>query len=331
MKLIWKLNLVIVVIFVLQACMAQNELLHQSYENGATAQISGHVVDEENNPLVNATVHAMFRSMGTGKDFEVWAETDCNGRFGVSHKTNWKVEIWVRKDGYYASRFEVSFLDVACTNVEKGNWITEGLDRKIVLRKVNTQRTLSVFSEAKRMGTWKIPVMDKWVGFDFSVFDWSKPHGRGKHDDVLLRFSAKRTDHMHGRYQMEVCFTNNLHAGAYIGKAEDRFSDLKIPHVADRDRKYSGYFCFTRNRLGLERVDSFPKKNEYVVFRTRTRVDANGALIGACYGVISGIWISSDTMMRIEDAAFNLVENDADIEDGYYLRQLLRQYDMERK
>lgn len=79
------------------------------------------------------------------------------------------------------------------------------------------------------------------------------------------------------------------------------------------------------------REDNFPKKNGFFVFRTRTRTDDKGNLSAACYGVISGVWVSGETTMRIEDAAFNPKENDVDIEDGYYLRCLLRQYDQDQK
>ena len=308
-------------------CVAQDAALVKAYNGGAVARIVGCVVDEENMPVSNATVCASFRStVRTDDNHDVQMKTKEDGSFEVARRTNWKVECVVSKDGYYDSKFEVSFYDMERNRVDKGHWVNDDLKRKIVIRKIRTKKSLSVFPEFRRMGTWKIPVMNEWIGFDFELYDWAAPHGSGIHRDVLLRFSARKLDHIRGHYQMEVSFTNNPYAGAYVGKA-DLLSELRIPHVAEMSRDYAKSFCFLRNALGVVREDTFPGKDDYFVFRTRTRTDSEGRLISACYGVISGVWVSGETTMRIEDAAFNLNENDVSIEDGYYLRQVLRQYE----
>ncbi len=63
----------------------------------------------------------------------------------------------------------------------------------------------------------------------------------------------------------------------------------------------------------------------YMVFRTRTKVDGEGRLVSAHYGVISGAWIFGSETMRIGDACFNSTVNDIMIEDGYYLRKSVRE------
>lgn len=318
------------VMIVFQAYADGTAALRRAYEEGAVARVRCCVVDEEGIPLSNVTVRVSFKStVRTSDNQDVCVRTNGEGRFDVSRRTNWKVGVWVGKNGYYDSRFEVSFYDTGRNKVEDGKWDHDGLNRKIVMRKIRAKHALVVFPEVKRMGTWKIPVKNEWVGFDFESFDWTVPYGNGRYKDVLLRFSSETVDHVHGHYQMELCFTNNPFAGAYVGIG-DPWSDLKIPHVADPFRNYATYHCFVRNALGSVREDNFPKKEGYIVFRTRTRTDDNGKLTAACYGVVSGVWISGETTMRMEDAAFNPGENNVDIEDGYYLRQLLRQYDRRR-
>lgn len=305
----------------------KKEVLSRAYKEGALAKISCQVVDENLTPMSNVTVCVSFRStVRSIADEDFRLKTDCEGMAKVSHRTNWKVSCIVREEGFYESRFEVSFYDMMRNRVVNDEWVDDGLRRRIVLRRIYAKKTLAVFPEARRMGTWKIPVKNEWIGFDFESFDWTNPYGKGLHRDVLLRFSSEKIDHLHGKCQMEVCFTNNPHAGAYVGVG-DKLSDLKIPHVADVSRPYVDHYNFTRNILGPMREDNFPKKNGFFVFRTRTRTDDKGNLSAACYGVISGVWVSGETTMRIEDAAFNPKENDVDIEDGYYLRCLLRQYD----
>lgn len=307
-------------------------LLVKAYRDGAVARVQGCVVDEKGIPLSNAFVRVLFRSINQRRDdaeLSVW--TDGEGLFELAHRTNWKIECHIMKDGYYDSNYEISFYDAERAIVKDGLWtIPDEMNRRIVLRKILSEKALFVFPEGKRMGTWRIPLTNEWVGFDFEYFDWVKPYGKGKWTDMLLRFSSETRGHIRGRYQMEVSFTNNPYAGAYRGSA-DKISDLKIPHRADMSKDYVNYYCFLRDTIGDVRKDTFPGPNDYLVFRTRTQTDAEGFLASAHYGVISGTWISSETVMRMDDAAFNPVENDADIEDGYYLRYLLRQYEQQHR
>ena len=309
------------------AFAVRDDALCKAYAEGAMASVSCRVVDEEYRPVAGATVRVEFKSATQSVgDASFCAMTDREGMFSAEHQTNWKVVCAVWKEGYYESRFEVSFYDSARNAVKDGEWVCDALSRQIVLRRIRTTKSLAIFPESRRMGTWRIPVKDEWVGFDFELFDWTAPHGKGRHEDVLLRFSSERVDHMHGKSQMDVCFTNNPCAGAYVGRA-DAQSDLKIPHSADLDQVYANRICFMKSTLTSDRRDSFPGKDCFVVFRTRTRTDDKGRLTAACYGVVSGAWTSGEMTMRMEDAAFNPKENDLNVEDGYYLRRLLRQYE----
>ncbi len=60
------------------------------------------------------------------------------------------------------------------------------------------------------------------------------------------------------------------------------------------------------------------------MFRTRTRVDKDGNLVGAHYGKILGRWLSDTEYMILSDGCFNPVENDVNIEDGSGLRDAIR-------
>lgn len=312
------------------ALAVRDDALCKAYAEGAMASVSCRVVDEENRPIVGATVRVEFKStVQSIDDASFCAMTDREGVFEIEHRTNWKVVCAIWKESFYESRFEVSFYDTKRNAVKDGKWVSDALSRQVILRRIRTSESLSIFPESRRMGTWRIPVKGEWIGFDFEVFDWTAPHGKGQSTDVLLRFSSERVDHMHGRSQMDVCFTNNPYAGAYVGKA-DELSDLKIPHSADVGQAFSERMCFTKTILTSDRRDTFPDKDSFVVFRTRTKTDDNGRLAAACYGVVSGAWTSGEMTMRMEDAAFNPKENDLNIEDGYYLRRLLRQYERRR-
>ena len=114
------------------------------------------------------------------------------------------------------------------------------------------------------------------------------------------------------RYRsLEACFTNNPHAGFYIESLDEQ-SDLKSDYLANTNAIYRANYVFSlvsadKKQTGLER-------NQYLVFRTRTRVDGNGNLVGAHYGKYCAGWRSDANKMRIGFGCFNPVENDLNIE-----------------
>ena len=128
------------------------------------------------------------------------------------------------------------------------------------------------------------------------------------------------------KYEMEVSFTNNPYAGAYLLK-EDDSSDLTTVRVADSNALYRTSFVFVKEQTpGTSRHWDFLDSGSYLVFRTRTRVDERGNLIGAHYGKIRGQWLSELEFMILSDGCFNQKENDVNIEDGRTLRDVLRNY-----
>lgn len=145
----------------------KKEVLSRAYKEGALAKISCQVVDENLTPMSNVTVCVSFRStVRSIADADFRLKTDCEGMAKVSHRTNWKVSCIVREEGFYESRFEVSFYDMMRNRVVNDEWVDDGLRRRIVLRRIYAKKTLTVFPEARRMGTWKIPVKN---GLDLTL------------------------------------------------------------------------------------------------------------------------------------------------------------------
>ena len=62
-------------------------------------------------------------------------------------------------------------------------------------------------------------------------------------------------------------------------------------------------------------------RNSYLVFRTRTKVDKDGNLQSAHYGVIQGEWSFDGSSMRYLDGCFNSHGNDVNVEDGFFLEK----------
>ena len=116
-------------------------------------------------------------------------------------------------------------------------------------------------------------------------------------------------------------FTNNPCAGAYEMKA-DSFSELKTIYEAETNAVFSSLlkYTFKRGKKGNERNEL--ADGSYLVFRTRTKIDKDGKLLSAHYGMIVGNWrFCEKGGMAIEGLRFNPTPNDTNLEDAETARR----------
>lgn len=302
-----------------------DESFKRAILQGAEAKVVCRVVDDEGMPVSSATVHVWFSSYGRHQDDADWVvETDTNGVFIASHRTNEQLSWLVSKKGYYQTHGKILFRDrkVEGSKVVDGKWQPYGETRTVVLKKIKNPYAVKVFSGEQCHR--KIPSFGQWLSFDMEQSDWLAPYGKGVHNDVLLRFHKKLTDKWYDfAFSMEACFTNSPYAGVYV-RPLDEYSDLKSSYFAETNATYCTNYNFSfesvsKKRAGLE-------ENSYLVFRTRTRVDENGKLVGAHYGKYSRGWRSDDKEMHFGAACFNPVENDPNIEGDQTLHYAIRNY-----
>mgnify|MGYP003319258493 CR=1 FL=1 len=165
------------------------------------------------------------------------------------------------------------------------------------------------------------------MGFDFEQGDWSRPYGTGKHKDILVRFkSSVRKRQVDFTHVMEVSFTNNAYAGFYQ-MDKDMTSDLTSEYSANSNATFETELVYVQEKLEKSpRRWEFLDKDSYLVFRTRTRIDECGKLIGAHYGKIYGYWCSDDEEMTFCGGCFNTTENDTNIEGDQALLYKIKNY-----
>lgn len=283
-----------------------------------------HVVDQDGMPVPDAIIFGGFRT-GTGLDdyIAVNGRTDSSGKFVAKGRCVDFLRCQVKKEGFYTTEYRLVYTDPKTgTMVKNGKWQPYGTIRTIVLKKQQSSQNLCVFSDT--LLQCAIPVFGKWIGFDFEKCDWTSPYGQGTFTDVLLKFSASRRTYNNLKYKMEVCFTNNLYAGAYRLK-KDKWSSFVTEYRADTNQTYQAMFSFfTECVPGKQLNENYLYDDDYLVFRTRTRINDEGDLIGAHYGTILGRWLSNDKVMILSDGCFNLRENDLNLEDGRTLRDALK-------
>ena len=118
---------------------------------------------------------------------------------------------------------------------------------------------------------------------------------------------------------MDVSFTNYPYAGAYLLK-KDGWSDMKSVYQADTNAHYLTElsFHYTREKGNRHPIVEKLDKDEYLVFRTRTKVDCEGRLVSARYGKLYGPWHFEDAGgSQIHKVFLNEVDNDVNLEDQW--------------
>lgn len=285
--------------------------------NGALGRYVYRVVDDGGIPVSNASAHVWFRSYGRPQDKADWVvQTDTNGMFAAEHRFNEQFSVGIDKEGYYHTHVEINYLSMTELPVKDGKWQPYGETRTVVLKQIRQpQDMLGVDCPPQR----KIRIYDEWLGVDLAKGDFVPPVGNGCEPDMLVRFHLAGEMPYDWSIRMDVSFTNSPYAGAYRLKM-DNWSDMKSVYQADTNATYLSELSFRYAREKGKRTPNMEKlgKDEYLVFRTRTKVDGGGKLLSARYGKLYGPWHFEDAGgFRIHKVFLNRNDNDVNLEDTW--------------
>jgi hypothetical protein len=241
-------------------------------------------------PLSNAVVSTAFLLEDCwdkpDKYQEVKTVTDNHGQCvlegnDLDHYFNAKVDA----GGYYKSlvRVEAEKINRGLNRWEPWDPVIEVKVRKIKSPVPMVYKTIS---------RKDIPDLNKPVGFDFELKDWTPPYGEGKKNDIVFFVSKKG-------YQGAEChisFSNELDGIQPYASEENLQSEYIFPYLAPTN----GYaaILFKEKWYANAKDDAATNVKEdkdiNYIFRVRTQVDENGNIISANYGRIKGeIRISS--------------------------------------
>ena len=297
------------------ALLAWTEL-ENAEADGAKMKMTFVVVDNDNKAVSNAWIQGgMYCDTGASMGSEFAGYTDGSGRFTISGKTTGRVVYSIMKENFYQTSSEYDFARKEpgyTPTVNKGKWQPYGLEYTVMIKRIYAA-TAKPFS----FGYITVPAFGQWMGFDLEMFDLCPPYGKGIHKDILLRYVFDRDPIVRGKTyaSMEMSFTNNPHAGAYILK-KDGWSDFQSCYVADTNNTFSiksFKYESSRTREEIFKNEDFPE-DSYIVFRTRTTVDRDGNLISAHYGKIYGGW-DYPRQLHFGGTLFNSNPNDPNLED----------------
>ena len=317
--------IVVVYIIVLSLCarayspeiikvMSQDKSRVIGETHGAKAREILHVVDQDGLPVMNARIYGSFWPGDNGREYIlINGLTNADGEYVAEGVSKWKLTYQVTKDGYYMSNGVIDYL--AATNVPvivHGKWQPYGNKRTIVLKKMKNPENLVCWNRTKK---YVIPSYDKWLAFDLERCQFVAPYGEGTDSDVLLRFTLNNPSRKEYHMKMEVSFTNMPYAGACQMKKDD-FSDFKSVYNADTNANYLQTLVYSFDRDPQKHpVVVELEEDEYLVFRTRTKIDEKGRLISANYGVLYGQWqFVGPGGMKIPFLVFNPTPNKTNLE-----------------
>jgi len=283
------------------------------------------ILDANGEPVPGAFVRGGVQYGGGVNEYIPFeGASNSNGHFIIDVRCDNAILIGCRisKMGYYPTEFTFSYdewhkMMTSVKNEDAQQYRTH----EVVLKRIVNPAKLCVFPESLHYS--KIPIFGKWIGLDLQEGEWTPPFGKGQYSDVLVRFSSVEHGIHNFRFEMEVSFTNSLFAGAYIMK-KDRMSKFQTAYNADSNATYTTSFVFSSGQTpGKPKQRAILDTDSYLVFRTRTKLNKDGSLLSAHYGVIYGRWLSESVTMILSDGCFNPVPNDVNIEDGRLLRTML--------
>lgn len=298
--------------------------------NEAEAMIRYRVIDPSGSPVSNANVTVYYRTdYPRLKEWQEHLQTDVYGKFIARGVLNHRIGVGVDKAGYYYSYDLVELRKTKSSPViVDGRWQPYGETRTIVLKPYIKPERMDGIKEFTMI---PIPEFNVWLPYDLEKASWLPPYGDGAMPDVLLRFASKDGKNRYFDFEdtMEVSFTNNAFGGFYIKEIDDS-SELKWDYNADTNHLFSTYIKFINNGSMNDGIKRVLSDKEYMVIRTRTRVDESGRMISAHYAKIVGRW-GFGKKMHLQFSSFNSTPNDTNLEDEETYRRSLRRREQERK
>ena len=267
------------------------------------AKVTIRSVTQDGVPIIDEPVRIGFSSWGG-----VYGKTDQNGCFTAEGRPTsdylfaiGRMKVDEESPKYYATYFRK---DIAHWKdyPEDGKWKPWNETIEVVVKeKLNP---IPMYANGNNFKT-NIPVIDEWVGYDFEYNDWVAPHGKGLIADIEVFLSEAKPTEEDEIEELKIRFPYPL-AGAYVMK-KDLNCDFKSVYHANpgttyqqeirwytklqtKDELNHPLFRKERRFIPTTRIveNEILSKDDYLIFRTRTKVDEDGNLIEARYGKIYG-------------------------------------------
>ena len=257
------------------------------------------VVNEQGLPIEKATVVGCLEmNVYELKYNVVKKDTDGYGHVQINGRCDGKVRFYVMKEGWYtSSNWDLLFYSLGNVSLLDGKWQPYGLTHTIVLRPIKKQIPMC---QPRGHFSCDFPKPGTPIGLDLMACDWVAPYGKGETADLLLLYSIADSDDGKSE-KLEISFPNKgdglyrkpRFRGSWYStdyNASTDNEDYKPTLEFHRKVKYklitSGWGKGKKDEIVMSR--NMFTDNEFIVLRTRTKLDENGDVSSCHYSKIIG-------------------------------------------
>jgi uncharacterized GH25 family protein len=301
------------------------EEFSRAVTKGAEAAFTVKVMDEQGNPIEDAKAIVFMEKTSHRREYDQISQmTNAEGVAQISGKCNGHACIVVKKNGWYDSgNTEIYFFYMKNISLKDGKWQPYGKTHEIVLRPIRKQirmyqPSVSLYDELPKPGT---P-----LGLDLFVGDWVAPNRKGKTADLFLTYGIQ--EDKEGKREWLVFTFPNKGDGIYRLKRKN-WSIFKTDYEASKNSsKYLDTMEFHREvkyvyKKSYWAGESYDERlvsqndigyEDYLVLRTRTKLDENGNVTYCHYSkIINPIRFTAG---KLSIAGFtNPTPNDTNLEE----------------
>jgi len=283
----------------------------------ATERLHVHVEDERGCPVPDVEVGLstmnkyVFMGSDKAKDYDIYtAMTDTNGNAVVNFRCiNGSFGWGINSSNYYPS--------VSHRGAFKGEDLLpipmyrldehEKYESVRIWRKRNPQPMIAWCEKEKR----RTPKGVGRFGFDLKLFDWLPPFGHGEVADFYY-VQIKESDYSEGDLVGKLEFKEN--DGAYVKKMSE-FKEFPTTYGVDLATSFKSEF----NSYGYKKLQyllrtNIVSKDEYMIVRSRVKVDERGNIVSVHYTKIFGPFSVGCNYIVASEVVFNPNENDTNLE-----------------
>ena len=279
--------------------------------DGAMADVRIKVVDDMGEAVPDAAISVTFYTAPEKVDVKR-GKTDTQGYFSAKGLCIGEAHAWICKDGYYETKSDPAFRVLTDKEIKKQRkWSNGTVDTIVVLKKKRNPSNL-VF---KYLEYRKFPATNEVVKLDLEILDWCPPYGKGRHDDLHMIFNGKRNpkDWYDFHEHLSIIFPNS--ADGFYRRTANMASGFCYDYAASTNKVYKKQldFRFARVRNGVTNRLCMAK-DEYLIYRIRTKTNEHGQVTHANYGRI-GEGMSQQIGLSMR-SWFNPKVNNTNLEDA---------------
>ena len=251
---------------------------------GARASVEVRVVDEEGGAVSNAEVEVYF-DLSVRPGATIKGKTDARGMFVAKGKTTGEIYIRLQQQGCYKTSKKLDLAEDEGRKVSRGKWMPDKIPCTARLRPI--RNPVKLMTSGGERGH-DINESKAWMGFDILKNDWVSPYGKGETVDFEIMYNSdgkKLFDYTGSELTMRFV---RPYDGAYV-RTMDWSSEFPTDYEARTNGQYQTQFKFFERKNAPQDWSSEKiTKDQFLVLRVRSKVDAQGRFVGAYYAMIQG-------------------------------------------